>query len=177
MADDKSRRVLVGRVTGAHGVRGLVRVESYMQEPEAIVRYGPVEDEAGRPLRLSLKGRSKALLLAAVEGISDREPAAALAGTALYIQRAALPEPAAEEYYEADLIGLAVVTRVGRHLGRIKGCAAFGAGPLLEVTPADGGETVFVPFTAAVVPEVRPAQGHVVVDLPRGLWPGADEED
>jgi 16S rRNA processing protein RimM len=64
------------------------------------------------------------------------------------------------------------VDGAGVTLGRVAALADFGAGPLIEVKPAEGGATVFLPFTEAVVPEIDLAAGRVQVALPPGLWPG-----
>src|SRR5215472_8079341 len=99
----------MGRVLGAHGIKGAVRVLSYAAAPEDVARYGPLEDESGKR-RLSLKvvGRARGAVLAEVEGIGDRDAAAALKGTKLFVQRSALPAPEKGEFYWYDLVGLRV---------------------------------------------------------------------
>ena len=87
-------RVCLAAIVGAHGVRGLVRLKPFTEEPESVVAYGPLSDEAGeRQFRLRLKGQVKGLLLAEVEGVADRDAAEALRGLRLYVARAALPPP------------------------------------------------------------------------------------
>ncbi|MGF1608384.1 MAG: ribosome maturation factor RimM [Kiloniellales bacterium] len=163
------QRICVGAIVGAHGVRGLVRVKSYTAVPEDLVAYGLLGDEAGeRSFTLHVKGRSKGLLLAAVEGVADRDAAQALAGTRLYLERTALPELAeADEFYQADLIGLEAVDKAGRSLGRVKAVHNFGAGDLLEIEGRDGDRVL--PFTKAVVPEIDLAAGRLVVVPPAEL--------
>lgn len=163
--------VCVGAVAGAHGVRGLVRIKSFTARPEDIVAYGPLTDERGaRRLVLTLVGRSKGQLLARVEAVADRDAAEALKGFRLYVPRAALPEPEADDFYQGDLIGLAAASPDGRPLGRVRALHDFGAGPMLELTLAAGG-SVMLPFTRAVVPLVDVAGGRLVVDPPAGLMP------
>jgi 16S rRNA processing protein RimM len=91
-----------------------------------------------------------------------------LKGTRLYLPRAALPEPGEDEFYHADLVGLAVALKDGTELGRVRAVLAFGAGDSLEVEKSAGG-VVIVPFTAAVVPVVDIKGGRLVVDPPEGL--------
>jgi 16S rRNA processing protein RimM len=166
---EAKRRVLMGVITGAHGVRGLVRVKSFAASPDGIAAYGPLEDETGeRRFELELVGGVKGLLLARVVGVQDRNAAERLKGTRLYLPRAALPQPGEEEYYHADLLGLAVVLSDGTPLGRVSAVHAYGAGDGLEVARPDGG-TLIVPFTSAAVPEVDLAAGRLVVDPPVGL--------
>ena len=87
-------RVCLAAIVGAHGVRGLVRLKPFTEVPESVVAYGPLTDEAGkRQFRLRLKGQVKGLLLAEVEGVTDRDAAEALRGQRLYVGREALPSP------------------------------------------------------------------------------------
>lgn len=159
-------RVLVGVIVGAHGVRGAVRIKPFTAEPAAIAAYGPLEDETGtRRFEISLVGEGKGVVIATLKGIGDRNAAEALKGLRLYVARAALPPPGEEEFYHADLIGLAAVRRDGTLLGRVCAVHDFGAGDSLELALADGG-TLLVPFTKAVVPEIDVAGGKLVVEPP-----------
>ena len=166
-------RACLAAVAGAHGLGGLVRLRCFTERPEDVGAYGPLEDEAGqRRFEIEVVGRTKGGVLARIEGIGDRDQAEALAGTRLYVDRAALPgieEP--ETFYHADLIGLRAEDAAGRPLGRITAVHDFGAGDLLELErpgPAEGarGGTLFVPFTRAAVPVIDPAGGRVVMELP-----------
>ncbi len=169
MSAGAARRVLMGVITGAHGVRGLVRVKSFAAEPAAIAAYGPLEDEHGeRRFVLDLRGAVKGVLIARLDGVTDRNAAERLKGTRLYLSRAALPEPEAEEYYHADLLGLAVELKDGAPFGRVRAVHDFGAGDSLEVERPNG-RVVMVPFTRAAVPVVDIAGGRLVVDPPEGL--------
>ena len=168
------RRVCVGVVTGPQGVQGAVRIKSFTEVPEAIASYGPLEDETGRrQFDLHLCGVAKGVLIARLPGIGDRDQAEALRGLRLYLPRSALPQPEAEEYYHADLIGLDAVLADGTPVGRVRAIYDFGAGDTLELA-RDGGPPVLVPFTRAVVPIVAPAEGRLVLDPPPGLL-GDDE--
>lgn len=164
-------RVCLGVITGAHGVRGLVKVKSFTEQPEDLTRYGPLGDEAGkRQFRLTLKGRAKDALLASIEGVRDRDAAQDLRGTRLTVPRTALPaidEP--ETFYYADLEGLAVEDADGQAVGTIKAVLNHGAGDLLEILPPDGGRSLLVPFTRLAVPEIDLAGGRVVVAPPEEI--------
>lgn len=169
-------RICLGVITGPHGVRGLVRVKSFTAEPEAIAAYGPLEDERGeRRFALELVGAGKGVLLARVAGIADRAGAERLKGVRLYLSRAALPEPEAGEFYQADLVGLAAMLDDGTALGQVKAVHDFGGGPSLEVERAGGG-VVMVPFSESAVPVVDIAGGRVVVAPPVGLLEPAERE-
>src|SRR5271169_2904304 len=110
-------RVCLGVVTAPHGVRGLVRIKSFTAAPEGVAQYGPLETEAGDKLTLELVGAAKGVVLARVLGVTDRDAAERLKGMRLYLPRAALPAPEAEEYYHADLLGLAAELGDGTRLG------------------------------------------------------------
>ncbi|HUA54707.1 MAG TPA: ribosome maturation factor RimM [Candidatus Sulfotelmatobacter sp.] len=176
-APPSSTRVCVGQFAGAHGVRGLLRLKSFTQDPADVARYGPVETEdAARRFALDVVGQAKGVLIVRVAGVTARDQAAALAGTRLYVARACLPAPAADEFYQADLIGLGVEDPAGAPLGTIRAVDDFGAGPVLELTLADG-RAVMVPFTRAVVTEIDVARGRAVVALPAGLLDDARPSD
>jgi 16S rRNA processing protein RimM len=162
-------RICVGQFAGAHGVRGLVRLKSFTADPADVTRYGPVETEDGaRRFALEVVGQAKGSLIVRVADVADRDAAAALAGTRLYVARARLPAPDADEFYHADLIGLRVAAPDGAPLGTIRTVDDFGAGVVLELALADG-RAVMVPFTRAVVPEIDLAHGRAVVVVPAEL--------
>lgn len=166
-------RLLVGAIAAPHGVRGLVKVKSFTAEPADIAAYGPLSDERGRR-RITLQVMSAAsggALICRIDGIADRDAAEALRGLRLYVERAALPAPAAaEEYYHADLIGLAATLADGTAFGRVVAVQNYGAGDILEIE-RDGGtpRLVDLPFTRTVVPVVDIAGGRLVVDPPAEL--------
>ena len=157
-------RVCLGVITGAHGVRGLVKVKSFAEVPEDLAAYGPLTDEDGaRVYTLSVTGHSKDALLVRVEGVGDRDQAQALKGTRLFVPRDVLPALDEEEtYYHADLLGLAAEDREGRPLGLVAAVHNFGAGDILEL---DGKDRRLVPFTREAVPEVDLEGGRLVVEL------------
>jgi 16S rRNA processing protein RimM len=153
-------------------VQGAVRIKSFTEEPEAVARYGPLADETGgRHFELRLIGAGKGVLIARLSGVEDRNQAEALRGLRLYLPRAALPQPDAEEFYHADLIGLEAVLGNGTPIGRVRAIYDFGAGDTLELE-RPGAPSVMVPFTRAVVPSIELAAGRLVLDPPPGLLDG-----
>jgi 16S rRNA processing protein RimM len=168
--------VRVGRILGARGVRGELRVHSDTADPRDIVAYGPVYSHDGRQsFRLTVMDAAGATLVARIVGVTDRNGAEALKGLDLYVPRAALPAPGAEEYYHADLAGLAAVRADGSAFGTVIAAHDFGAGDMLEIDRG-AGDTVLIPFTAAAVPVVDIAGGRVVVAPPAGLLDPADPQ-
>ncbi|MGI8723925.1 MAG: ribosome maturation factor RimM [Methyloceanibacter sp.] len=174
-------RLLMGEIGAAQGLKGEVRLRSYTQDPAAIAEYGPLEDGAGVPrIEIESVRVTPKALVARIKGVTTREGAEALNGTKLYLARALLPENAEDEWYQADMIGLAVLDREGEVLGRLVAVHNFGASDLLEIQRADGAPNVLVPFTQSTVPEVDIEGGKLVLVPPEGLFedvgrPGDDE--
>ena len=158
-------RVLLGVVAAPHGVRGLVRIRSYTEDPMAVASYGLLSDESGKKkYRVEALSAAKGAVLARIEGVADRTAAEALRGLRLYVERSALPAAGEREWYEADLVGLAAVGKDGRNWGKVVAFHEFGAGPVMEVSAG-----LMLPFTDEVVPEIDVEGGRVVVDPPAGL--------
>jgi len=166
-AEEMEGLIQVGRVAGAFGVRGEVRITSFTAEPLALVDYKTlVREDGSTGLTLTSGRAAKGGIVARAKEIETREQAEALRGLKLYIPRDRLPDPEEDEFYITDLVGLVVQTVEGEPLGRIKSVQDFGAGDLLEVAPAEGGATWYLPFTREAVPEVRIADGVVVAVRP-----------
>jgi 16S rRNA processing protein RimM len=164
-------RICVGRIGAAHGTRGEVKLWSFTADPLAIADYGPLETEDGaRAFTIAALRPAKDFLVARFDGVPDRTAAETLRNIDLYVARERLPAPEADEFYHADLVGLAVVDAGGATLGTVSAVHNFGAGDLIEVRPAIGGMTVMLPFTEAVVPVVDVAGGRIVVDPPEGAF-------
>jgi 16S rRNA processing protein RimM len=158
-----AKRILVGEIGRPHGVRGLVKLRSFTADPAAIASYGPLTNEDGtRRIALTVLAEG----LARIEGIADRDAAARLTGTRLYVERDRLPPPEDEEFYLADLIGLRAETPAGEALGSIRAVEEHGAGAFLVL---DGPPERLVPFTRACVPVVDLTAQHVVVVLPEEI--------
>ena len=159
--------IQVGRVAGAFGVRGEIRITSFTAEPAALLDYKTLVREDGSPGLTLTSGRAaKGGVVVRAKEVETRDQAEALRGLKLYIPRDRLPEPEEDEFYVTDLIGLALQTPDGEALGTIRSVQDFGAGDLLEVQPPEGGATWYLPFTREAVPEVRIADGVVVAVKP-----------
>ncbi|MEH6416983.1 ribosome maturation factor RimM [Pseudomonas sp. CGJS7] len=132
---DSSRRILLGRVLGAFGIRGEAKLESWTEPRAAIFRYQPwiVRDPQGRERELSgVRGReSGKYLIANFPDVTDRETVEAMRGTEIYVPRSVLPPPKDGEYYWVDLEGLRVVTTEGVSLGTVSHLFATGANDVL----------------------------------------------
>ncbi len=157
--------ILMGVIGKPHGVRGLVRVNCFAEDPDALPDY-PLRDKSGRQFRLEWRHENVAQLAEITPSgprpITDRNEAERLTNTELFAPRDALPPPEDEEFYLADLIGLAARKPDGQALGTVTAVHDYGAGTSLEISPG----ALLVPFTRAAVPVVDIAAGHVVVDPP-----------
>lgn len=163
----------MGRVAGAFGVKGEVRLTAFTADPMALLAYRELKAEDGAPVltlasgRAAKPGPANTELIARAPEIPTREAAEAMRGRQLYVSREALPPPEDEdEFYLADLIGLVATTPEGEPLGRIKAVLNHGAGDILELDPGEGRPTRLIPFTREAVPEVRVAEGRVVIVPP-----------
>jgi 16S rRNA processing protein RimM len=158
--------ICVARIGAPHGVRGAVKLWTFTEDPLAVRHYGPLLTKDGaRQFEVTHVREAKGHLVATLKGIATREEAERLNGVELYVAREKLPDTSADEYYHADLIGLAAVDAAGEPLGRVIAIHNFGAGDIIEVAPPNGA-TMLLPFTNAVVPTVDLEGGRVVIELP-----------
>jgi 16S rRNA processing protein RimM len=161
--------VCVARIGAAHGVRGAVKLWTFTEDPLAVQRYGPLMTKDGtRQFEVTHVRETKDHLVATLKGVATRDEAERLNGIELYVPREKLPDTDDDEYYHADLIGLAVVTTADQPLGHVVAIHNFGAGDIIEIAPPKGA-TMLLPFTNAVVPTVDLAGGRVVIELPEEI--------
>jgi 16S rRNA processing protein RimM len=161
--------ICVARIGAAHGVRGAVKLWTFTEDPLAVKRYGPLTTKDGaRQFEVTHVREAKDHLVATIKGVATREDAERLNGIELYIAREKLPVTRDDEYYHADLIGLAAVNAANEPLGRVVAIHNFGAGDIIEIAPAQG-PTMLLPFTNAVVPTVDLKGGRVVIELPQEI--------
>jgi 16S rRNA processing protein RimM len=165
------RLVAVGVFGAPHGVRGEIRAKAYTEAPRSLAAYGELTDGTGakRFKIAALRPLRDDMVVLRLDGVGDRDAAAKLAGIELFARRENMPPPAEDEFYHADLIGLRAETPEGEELGRVAALSNYGAGDILEIAPKGGGETLLLPFTKAVAPEVDVAGGRVVIVLPREI--------
>ena len=162
-------QICIARIGAAHGVRGAVKLWTFTEDPLAVKAYGPlVTKDGARQFEVTSAREAKGHLVATLKGVTSRDEAERLNGLELYIAREKLPATGEDEYYHADLIGLAAVTPANEPLGRVIAIHNFGAGDIIEVAPPRGA-TLLLPFTNAVVSSVDLAGGRVVIELPNEI--------
>jgi 16S rRNA processing protein RimM len=170
-----ARLILMGVFGAPQGVRGEIRVKSLTGEPGAIGAYGPLTDKGGtRAFAFeSLRPLKDGMLVARLADVSTREAAETLKNVELFARRDQLPPPSEDEFYYDDLVGLEAVDAAGSPLGRVVSLMNYGAGDVLEIAPAQGGETLLLAFTKRVAPRIDFDAGRIVIEPPRE----AEDED
>ncbi|MBI2306023.1 MAG: ribosome maturation factor RimM [Rhodocyclales bacterium] len=162
--------VILGKIVGAYGVQGWVRVHPFADDPHAWGKLSAWwlgrEDAPPDNWRELAVVRSRVHLgavVAQLEGVADRDAAEALKGTLVGVPRAALPPAGKDEYYWDDLIGLEVVNVRGEGLGKVESLIETGANDVLCVR-ADDGRELLLPFVGAVVLDVDLAAKRIRVE-------------
>ncbi len=158
----------MGRLLAPFGIKGWIRLRPFTAAPETLLEYrtwwlAPADGNGAwsgyRVVEAQVHG---AAIIAALEGIATREAAQALRGFVAGVPRSVLPKTAPGEHYWSDLVGLAVVNRAGRVLGRVAALIDTGAHPVLRVEN-EAGERL-IPMVPAYVDAIEPAAGRIVVD-------------
>jgi len=163
-----ANRICVARIGAAHGVRGEVKLWSFTEDPAAVAHYGPLETQDGtRCFEIEALRAAKDHFVARIAGVSDRDAAEKLRNIELYIPRARLPKiEETDTFYHADLVGLDAVTPDGARVGTVHALHNFGAGDIIEIAPAGGGDPLMLPFNETTVPKIDVAARQIVVVPP-----------
>ena len=161
-----TNRICIAKIATAHGIKGLVKLHVFADD-ETLANGILFTSESGdKTLSLKLKNQTAKHWLAEVGGITDRTEAEKLRGTELYIDKENLPDADEDEFYIADLIGLACIDKSKKHIGKIIAVENFGASDLLEIKP-DSGESFYLPFTDDTILNI--SETTVAVSIPEGL--------
>ena len=163
-----ANRICVARIGAAHGVRGEVKLWSFTEDPAAVAHYGPLETQDGtRCFEIEALRAAKDHFVARIAGVNDRDAAEKLRNIELYIPRARLPKiEEADTFYHADLVGLDAITPDGARVGTVHALHNFGAGDIIEIAPAEGGDPLMLPFNETTVPKIDVAARQIVVVPP-----------
>lgn len=156
--------ICVGVITAVNGVKGYVKIRSFTERPSDIANFTSVYDpETSRKFKVRLVSEKKDYLIAAIEGINNRNEAELLRNTKLYINRNELPSVNQEEYYHIDLIGMQALSEDGIVIGIVKNVVNFGAGDILEFYDTSSEKTLYYPFTKQFVPVVSVLNRNLVL--------------
>lgn len=169
-----SEQLIVGTIGRAHGLRGQVSVRPRTDSIEERFAPGAVLSADGRPLTVASIHLQQGRLVVAFAEVTDRSAAEGLRG--LDLTAVGVPEALEEdEYHDTELIGLAAVDPAGNHLGEVVAVQHNPTQDLL-VLRTEGGERL-VPFVTALVPEVDPAAGRLVINPIPGLLTEVPDAD
>lgn len=159
--------VVLGKVAEPYGVRGWVKVHCYGDDPlawaDAPAWFIQAPGQEWREVELKECKPHGDVLVALLDGVSDRTAAEALKGALVGLPQALLPQTDEDEFYWAELIGLSVVNLAGEPLGKVENLIETGAHDVLQVRDGDGTERL-IPFVGAVVQEVNKEAATIRVD-------------
>lgn len=154
-------RIVLAKIAGAHGVKGLVKIHPFGEDISLLETISPIYTDKGHPVTITLKNASGKFILAAIEGIENREDAESLKGTELCVDADQLPEiEDTDSFYYHNLVGMDVADKSGAPLGTIKAVENYGAGDLLDIQFKTG-ERFLLPFTKDTVPDISDYQATI----------------
>ena len=163
------RRILIGEISTAHGIKGYVKVRSFVENEKLFESPSLFTDEiSNKTITLKLKNAIKNDWIAKVIGVDDRNAAELLRGTQLYLNRNDLPDIDDGEFYIEDLKGMKVVNSDNQEIGIIVTVENFGAGDLMDIKPPNG-PSFYIPFTDDTVINVDMDNGVITIDMPEVL--------
>ena len=156
-------------ISGAHGIRGQVKLHALTADPLDIVSYGILQDKSGKEYDLKIVSCNNDIVIAEIKGITTRNESEALRNVKLFVPRSALPEPEDDEYYLEDLIGCNVITENGDNFGLVSNITNFGAGDIVEIKLANTGEKELFPFTKATFPKIDTKNQRITINPPENV--------
>ncbi len=163
--EGKSTRILIGEISTVHGVKGLVKLRSYVDNTDLFSATLYTDERSAKTIKLKLKNLMKDHWLAEVEGYNDRTAAESLRGTKIYIDHDSLPALADDEHYYVDLVGMECVDETGNTIGTVIDVTNFGASDLLDIKPPDG-PSFYLHYTDETVLNIT---DKITVHIPEGL--------
>ena len=164
---DKEKYIPIGKIVTAHGIRGGLKVFSYLEKPENFEKYKRFYID-GKEIKLELNFIKGTTVVIDIEGLRKRELAEALIGKEIFIGKDELPELKGDEFYYSDLIGLKVVEKAtGKDIGEITAVENFGAGDLFEIKFKDSKDkNKLFAFSKKTFPNINVKDGFVEAVLP-----------
>lgn len=165
-----SKKICLGKIAAAHGVKGLVKILPYGEDPALITELGKAytsKDAATPTLAITLKNTMGKYILAEIDGCASRNDAEALRGTELFYNRDDLPEAEDGEFYYDDLVGLKILHN-DETIGTLKAVQNFGASDLFEVQPTKG-KSFFIPYADEFIDNIDLNAGTITANNIEGL--------
>lgn len=163
-----SKLVCVGQIINVHGIKGAVKIKPYLNNPLDIDSFGPLTDQQEKRLfEIKAHAQKQGVVLATIQGITDRTSAESLKGTCLYLHRDKLPKTTESEFYYIDLVGLRVMKNE-QEFGTVESVENFGAGDIINVRLLNGKVLPF-DFSNATFPVVDVESGFIEINPPEGM--------
>lgn len=163
----------IGTITGAHGVRGQVKLRSTTGDPEELMEHALTDQSGRRAFKLTRHGIKDDSLIVSIEGVKDRNEAELLKGTKLFAQ---IDEDENKNRWSYnELTGLEARLLNGKTYGRVSAVHNFGAGDILDIELQNGGSEM-LPFSNDFVGDVEVAKGYLIVFPPEYLEGEKEDE-
>lgn len=145
----------VARITSAHGVKGLVKIQSFTTPEVKLFEHKHLMLKSGKEIKITLMHKANPNFICKIEHISNRDEAIKAKGEKIYIKRELLDAMEEDEFYSSDLIGLDVIdSQTNDTLGIVHNVYNFGAGDIIEVKYLNG-KTEMLPFNKFTFPKVE----------------------
>jgi 16S rRNA processing protein RimM len=172
-----TKKILLGKITTAFGIKGEVKIESYCQNPQDIEKYELFDDlEKNITLKISNKNKAVvghvvggAILIARVNNITNRSEAELLRGKELFSYRKNFKQVKKNEFYHSDLIGLDVVNEKLEKIGTVLAINNYGAGDMVEINFLNSKikknyeDIDNFPFKNEIFPEVNLEKNYILI--------------
>jgi len=129
----KDDLIVIGVITGKHGIKGLIKVKWYTENADGLEKYNPIllKDGSNHTLKIRFKNKNQAICY--MDSLNNPEDADFLKGQLIYAKRSVFPELDNNEYYQSDLIGCRVENNKGKFIGMVSAVLDYGSSPLLEI--------------------------------------------
>jgi len=164
-----SKSIVVAKILTSHGVRGYVKLESYMEYPKDIFNYSDaLYDINNRKFKIDFIGTIKYnVFIAKIDGVNDMDLAKSFKNTELYIDINLLPKTSDDEFYYNELIGLNAKSIDKKCSGIVVSVDDFGAGTVVEIKWDNEKMTESIPFINEYFKEVNSTEGYLIVERPK----------
>ncbi|MDM8335439.1 ribosome maturation factor RimM [Wolbachia pipientis] len=159
--------VCLGIITSPHGIKGAVKVKTFTEKSENISLYGRLisGDESYKIDSVSVIGDN--LVIAKISGVNSHNEAELLRKKKLYIERCKLPKLSDEnEFYQSDLVDMAVRLENNELYGHVKSIYNFGSGDILEISVISTKKNIMLSFTEEIFPHINIKKKYIVLNMP-----------
>lgn len=161
-----NKLIKMGVITAAHGIGGLVKIKSFAANPTDINKYGVIYNyDQSKKFDIKITSQNDTILLARVNGITDRTIAETLIGSELYVEKENFPVLEESEYYHSDLIGMTVCDQNDKIYGIVTALHNFGAGDIIEIKLDDSNHKVMHSFKNAIFPKVDLGNKVITINI------------